>query len=57
MYFRAMECRRDRLRFLHDVVLRPTVYEWNAVPLPEALAALHYLIRPVRLLWKHARPR
>jgi hypothetical protein len=56
-YFRAMQRRRDQLRFLHDVVLRPTPLEWQAVPLPPVLAPLHYLVRPVRLLWKHARPR
>jgi hypothetical protein len=56
-YFRAMQCRRDQLRFLHDVVLRPTSLEWNAAPLPPALDPLHYFVRPVRLLWKHARPR
>jgi hypothetical protein len=56
-YFRSMQRRRDQLRFLHDVMLRPTAREWNAVPLPPALAPLHYLVRPVRLLWKHARRR
>jgi hypothetical protein len=54
-YFRAMVSPRDRLRFLHDVALRPTLHEWNAVPLPPALAPLHYLTRPVRLALKHAR--
>jgi Uncharacterised nucleotidyltransferase len=54
LYFRAMQLQRDRLRFLHDVALRPTPLEWRALPLPPALAPLHYLTRPVRLLWKHA---
>jgi hypothetical protein len=56
LYYRAMELRSDRLRFLHDVVFRPTPLEWRAVPLPSRLAALHYLVRPVRLIWKHAGP-
>jgi hypothetical protein len=56
LYFRAMQRSTDRLRFLHDVVLRPTPLEWDAVALPPALAPLHYLVRPVRLLWKHAGP-
>jgi hypothetical protein len=56
-YFRAMQRRRDQLRFLHDVVLRPTPLEWRALPLPPRLAPLHYFVRPVRLLWKHARLR
>ena len=53
-YFRAMELRRDRLRFLHDVALRPTLHEWRAVPLPPALVPLHYIVRPLRLALKHA---
>jgi hypothetical protein len=52
-YLQAMELARDRLRFIHDVFLRPTPLEWQAVPLPVELAPLHYLVRPVRLLWKH----
>ncbi len=53
-YFRAMQCPGDRMRFVHDVVFRPTQHEWRAVPLPTGLAPLHYLVRPLRLLWKHA---
>jgi len=52
-YLRAMELARDRLRLIHDVFLRPTPLEWQAVPLPVELAPLHYLVRPARLLWKH----
>jgi hypothetical protein len=55
-YFRAMQRTRDRLHFVHDVVFRPTPLEWRAVPLPPQLALLHYLVRPVRLIWKHTRP-
>ena len=54
-FFRAMQRPRDRLHFLQDI-LQPTVLEWDAVPLPPALASLHYLVRPVRLVWKHAVP-
>ena len=50
-----MERASDRLRFLHDVLLRPTPLEWEAVPLPPSLAPLYYLVRPMRLLWKYAR--
>jgi hypothetical protein len=52
-YLRAMASTADRLRFLHDVALRPTPLEWKAVPLPAAVAPLHYLVRPARLLWKN----
>jgi hypothetical protein len=57
LYFQAMQRTRDRLHFIHDTVWRPTPLEWRAVPLPRALAPLHYLVRPVRLLWKHAGPK
>ena len=53
----AMQRTSDRLRFLHDVVLRPTPLEWQALPLPVPLAPIHYVFRPLRLLWKHGRPR
>jgi hypothetical protein len=55
-YFRAMALRSDRLRYVHDTLLRPTSHEWQAVPLPEALRPLYYLIRPARLLVKYLRP-
>jgi len=56
-YLMAMQRTSDRLRFLHDVVLRPTPLEWQALPLPVPLAPIHYVFRPLRLLWKHGRPR
>lgn len=56
-YFEAMARSSDRLRFMHDVVLKPTQHEWRALPLPTHLAPLYYLVRPLRLFWKHARPR
>jgi hypothetical protein len=56
-YFMAMQRPGDRVRFLHDVVLRPTPLEWRTLALPVTLAPLHYLVRPLRLLWKHGRPR
>ncbi len=52
----AMERPSDRLRFVHDVVFRPTPLEWRAVPLPPALAPVFYLVRPARLFWKHVWP-
>jgi hypothetical protein len=53
-YLRSMARGRDRLRFLHEILLRPTPLEWQTVPLPPSLAQLHYVVRPVRLLLKHA---
>ncbi len=54
LYFRALERRRDRLRFLHDTFFLPTPLEWKLLPLPATLAPLHYAVRPVRLALKHA---
>jgi hypothetical protein len=54
-YLRGMERATDRLRFLHNAVLRPTPLEWQTVPLPPSLAPLYYLVRPLRLFWKYAR--
>jgi len=54
LYCRAMERRRDRLRYLHDALLAPTPHEWKLVPLPAAFAPLYYGVRPLRLAWKHA---
>jgi hypothetical protein len=51
-YLAAMQSSADRLRFLHDVALRPTPLEWRAFPVPVELAPLHYFVRPLRLLWK-----
>jgi hypothetical protein len=49
----AMERPWDRLRFIHDVVFRPTPLEWCVLTLPASFAPLFYLVRPARLFWKH----
>jgi hypothetical protein len=36
--------------------LRPGVGDWAALPLPDSLAFLHYLIRPFRLALRHLTP-
>lgn len=56
-YFGAMPLWRDRARYLHDMVLRPTTHEWQAVALPEPLRPLYYALRPARLLGKYVRKR
>jgi len=33
--------------------LRPGVGDWSALPLPEGLSFLHYVVRPFRLLGRH----
>jgi hypothetical protein len=56
-YFRAMPVVADRLRYVHDTLLRPTSHEWLSLPLPEPLRPLYYAVRPVRLLAKYLRAR
>jgi len=43
---------RDRLRYVGNH-FRPGVGDWAAVPLPPALAPLHYIIRPFRLMTRY----
>ena len=45
---------RDRVRFLLQVVARPNQADWAVVQLPNALAPLYYLIRPLRLAAKYS---
>jgi len=56
-YFRAMARPADRLRYVHDTLLRPTSHEWLALPLPERLRPLYYLVRPARLVARQLRTR
>lgn len=43
---------RDRYEYC-IAQLRPGVGDWSALPLPEALSFLHYVVRPFRLLGRH----
>jgi hypothetical protein len=45
----------DRWRSFYSTLFRPSVKEWRAVPLPEAMSPLYAIIRPCRLLWKRLR--
>jgi hypothetical protein len=42
-------------RYALGFAFRPTAAEWTELPLPAALAPVHYLLRPVRLVAKYAR--
>lgn len=53
LYFQAMPLRRDRLRFLYEVLLQPTPIEWALLPLPRWLTPVYHVIRPIRLLYRH----
>jgi hypothetical protein len=54
-HLRARERLRDRVGYLTRLVLAPTVFDWEAAPLPPSLYFLSYLIRPVRLAGKYGR--
>lgn len=49
-YLRARERRRDRAAILLRTAILPTIGDWRMVDLPRGLSALHYALRPVRLL-------
>ncbi len=49
LYARLMDSPGDRVRLLMRGALLPTEREWQSVRLPDALAGLYYIIRPVRL--------
>jgi hypothetical protein len=50
---RALERRRDRLRFRLRLALTPSPEDWAAVRLPERLHQLYFLVRPFRLARKY----
>ena len=50
LYLRAREDLRDRAQFCLGTLFTPTLAEWEAWPLPDALFPLYYLYRPLRLL-------
>jgi len=47
----------DRLRLLARVTFDPTLQEWEAMHLPDALVGLYPALRPVRRLWTAVAPR
>jgi hypothetical protein len=51
---RCMDRRHDQARYLLRSVVVPQPEDWNAVPLPEPLFPLYYLIRPIRLAFRYA---
>lgn len=50
----AIEGWEKRARYLIDRGLRPTIEDWEALPLPRALYWTYYLTRPARLLLLHS---
>jgi hypothetical protein len=61
---RLRERRRDRIEQALRRAVIPNMEEWAALPLPEALSFVHYIVRPLRLgrrgmssLWRRLRRR
>jgi hypothetical protein len=52
--YKIRERRWDGARYCYYITVPPTPAEWAALDLPEHLSFLYYLIRPVRLIKKHA---
>jgi Uncharacterised nucleotidyltransferase len=50
---RAIDGWNKRARYFIDRGLRPTIEDWEAMPLPHALYWMYYLTRPMRLLLLH----
>lgn len=46
---RSIDSPRQRIRYLADRAITPTLEDWEAMPLPPPLFALYYLTRPFRL--------
>jgi Uncharacterised nucleotidyltransferase len=44
---------RDGCRYCFGLVMTPTGLELTLVPLPAVLFPLYYVLRPMRLVWKH----
>ena len=51
---RLIERARTRALYYLDLLATPTPLEWEFVRLPDRLFFLYYLVRPLRLVLKHA---
>jgi hypothetical protein len=53
---RVLDRRADRLRYVFRLLLQPTILERRIIRLPAALSLLYYVLRPLRLATRWARP-
>jgi hypothetical protein len=51
-YLKARERLRDKGRYLVNTAFNPTIDDWSLLPLPQALALLRRIFRPLRLIVK-----
>jgi hypothetical protein len=56
-FYQSMDRRRDRLRWIYEIILLPGELEWELVPLPAAFAPLYFPVRLARLGWKYLQKR
>jgi hypothetical protein len=54
LQLRLMERLRDKARFCLGMVFEPTQADWESLRIPPTLFPAYYLLRPVRLVVKHA---
>lgn len=52
--YRIRERRLDGARHCYHITARPTPAEWAALDLPDTLSFLYYLVRPFRMIRRHA---
>jgi hypothetical protein len=54
--YRMRERRLDGARYCYHITTRPTPAEWASLDLPDTLSFLYYLVRPFRMIRRHAPP-
>ncbi|NPV05524.1 MAG: nucleotidyltransferase family protein [Syntrophaceae bacterium] len=55
-YLKAKDCRRDQLLFAGRLLATLAAGEWNPAALPDMLAPLYYLARPIHMAARHGTP-
>jgi len=55
-YLKAKDCRRDQLLFTGRLLATLAAGEWNPAALPDMLAPLYYLARPIHMAARHGAP-
>lgn len=52
-FLSSMDSYYDKFLFVTGLIFKPTIYELEAVSLPNRLSFLYYLVRPLRLIKKY----
>ena len=51
-YLLSMDNQKDRLRYIYELLMKPTPNEWSLIELPRVFGFLYYILRPLRLASK-----